>query len=396
MASGSAGRWVGARQGDGARAAEGRRDRTPPRPDTAATGHRRDRTPPRPGGATHGWPRGPVRRTDATTGPASFTAPHGRATSPGTSMPHPSRGRDRSEIGESAPMPTLDPYRTLLVHPEADAEIIQAAYRKLAQRYHPDVAGSPDAAARMAELNAARDLLADPERRAAYDRAAARRDRSPGADSRPGHRGRSSAPEERTARGRSAAGGAPRLARRSAGRSRGGRSGPRPPGGDDPALRALRGLVARRGRPGRPRVHRVARPDADRAIPPRGARRASPAGGTAGSRGGGGPTGAVQGTLTGRRPRPRPRARRPAAVAGAGESEQTPPTAAPQFRAVSFSTRLACTGMRPRRAGSLPSQPRRQPVATDNAAPAGGEASTCGSAGPAGGAAWRQASRLVG
>jgi len=64
----------------------------------------------------------------------------------------------------------VDPYRLLQVHPEADAEIIQVAYRKLARRHHPDVAPSPDAARRMAELNAARDLLLDPARRAAYDR----------------------------------------------------------------------------------------------------------------------------------------------------------------------------------------------------------------------------------
>ncbi|MCU0477904.1 MAG: J domain-containing protein [Chloroflexi bacterium] len=67
-------------------------------------------------------------------------------------------------------MATVDPYRLLQVHPEADAEIIQVAYRKLAQRHHPDVAAGPEAARRMAELNAARDLLLDPVARAAYDR----------------------------------------------------------------------------------------------------------------------------------------------------------------------------------------------------------------------------------
>ena len=67
-------------------------------------------------------------------------------------------------------MRPADPYRALQVHPEADPEIIQVAYRKLAQRYHPDVARGPDAARRMAELNAARDLLMDPVTRAAYDR----------------------------------------------------------------------------------------------------------------------------------------------------------------------------------------------------------------------------------
>jgi curved DNA-binding protein CbpA len=67
-------------------------------------------------------------------------------------------------------MAPVDPYRVLQVHPEADLEIIQVAYRKLAQRYHPDVVPGPEAARRMAELNAARDLLCDPDARAAYDR----------------------------------------------------------------------------------------------------------------------------------------------------------------------------------------------------------------------------------
>lgn len=69
-----------------------------------------------------------------------------------------------------AVMARPDPYKLLQVDPEADVEIIQVAYRKLAQRYHPDVAHRPDAARMMAELNAARDLLLDPASRAAHDR----------------------------------------------------------------------------------------------------------------------------------------------------------------------------------------------------------------------------------
>jgi DnaJ-class molecular chaperone len=76
-----------------------------------------------------------------------------------------------------ATMAGPDPYKLLQVDPEADVEIIQVAYRKLAQRHHPDVAPEPEAARRMAELNAARDLLVDPVARAAHD--AARK--SPGA-----------------------------------------------------------------------------------------------------------------------------------------------------------------------------------------------------------------------
>jgi molecular chaperone DnaJ len=70
-----------------------------------------------------------------------------------------------------ATMAGADPYKLLQVDPEADVEIIQVAYRKLAQRYHPDVAHGAEAARRMAELNAARDLLVDPAARAAHDAA---------------------------------------------------------------------------------------------------------------------------------------------------------------------------------------------------------------------------------
>jgi DnaJ-like protein/exodeoxyribonuclease X-like protein len=64
----------------------------------------------------------------------------------------------------------FDPYRVLQVDPQADAEIIQVVYRRLARMYHPDVMPGPEAAARMTEINTAMEILGDPERRAAYDR----------------------------------------------------------------------------------------------------------------------------------------------------------------------------------------------------------------------------------
>ncbi|TMF39667.1 MAG: hypothetical protein E6I26_04870 [Chloroflexi bacterium] len=63
----------------------------------------------------------------------------------------------------------MDPYKVLQVDPEAEDEVIQAAYRRLAQKYHPDVAGA-DGAARMASINVAWELLRDPGRRALHDR----------------------------------------------------------------------------------------------------------------------------------------------------------------------------------------------------------------------------------
>jgi curved DNA-binding protein CbpA len=68
--------------------------------------------------------------------------------------------------------PGFDAYKTLQVDPEADPEVIQAAYRRLAQKFHPDVAGAASAE-RMASINTAWEILRDPERRAAYDRARA-------------------------------------------------------------------------------------------------------------------------------------------------------------------------------------------------------------------------------
>jgi curved DNA-binding protein CbpA len=62
-----------------------------------------------------------------------------------------------------------DPYKILQVDSEAEDEVIQAAYRRLAQKYHPDVATGPGAEARMAGINAAWEVLRDPARRAAHD-----------------------------------------------------------------------------------------------------------------------------------------------------------------------------------------------------------------------------------
>jgi curved DNA-binding protein CbpA len=64
----------------------------------------------------------------------------------------------------------IDPYKILQVDSEAEDEVIQAAYRRLARKYHPDLATSPDAAARMASINAAWELIGDPAKRQAYDR----------------------------------------------------------------------------------------------------------------------------------------------------------------------------------------------------------------------------------
>jgi curved DNA-binding protein CbpA len=73
-----------------------------------------------------------------------------------------------------------DPYKVLQVDSEADPEVIQAAYRRLAQKYHPDLAADADAARRMVAINDAWAILRDPEARAALDRRRALGARKPG------------------------------------------------------------------------------------------------------------------------------------------------------------------------------------------------------------------------
>ncbi len=53
-----------------------------------------------------------------------------------------------------------DPYSVLGLKPDASDEEVKKAYKTLAKRYHPDVAGnSPEAARKMQEINAAYDQI---------------------------------------------------------------------------------------------------------------------------------------------------------------------------------------------------------------------------------------------
>ncbi len=62
-----------------------------------------------------------------------------------------------------------DYYETLGVARDATQEQIQAAYRKLARKYHPDVNKSPDAEEKFKQINEANEVLRDPEKRRKYD-----------------------------------------------------------------------------------------------------------------------------------------------------------------------------------------------------------------------------------
>ena len=54
--------------------------------------------------------------------------------------------------------------------PAADPEVIDAAFRPLARKFHPDTSTEPDAATRMREILEAKDILGDSDRRLHYDR----------------------------------------------------------------------------------------------------------------------------------------------------------------------------------------------------------------------------------
>src|SRR6476619_3891016 len=63
------------------------------------------------------------------------------------------------------------PSEVLGVKPNATADEIRKAYRKLAKQFHPDLnPGKPAAEARFKAVSAAHDILSDPEKRARYDR----------------------------------------------------------------------------------------------------------------------------------------------------------------------------------------------------------------------------------
>ena len=71
-------------------------------------------------------------------------------------------------------MSVPDPYKVPQVDPEAEDEVIAAAWKRLARKYHPDVSHEPGSIEKMVLINQAWDMLRDPTRRAAVDRARSR------------------------------------------------------------------------------------------------------------------------------------------------------------------------------------------------------------------------------
>lgn len=67
-------------------------------------------------------------------------------------------------------MKTLTSYYEVLgVGPNAEAETLRKAYRRLARKHHPDVSKDPRAHENMARINEAFETLIDPSRRSEYD-----------------------------------------------------------------------------------------------------------------------------------------------------------------------------------------------------------------------------------
>src|SRR3989449_8740585 len=62
-----------------------------------------------------------------------------------------------------------DYYRTLGVDKNADDKTIKSAYRRLARKYHPDVAQTKDAGERFKEIGEAYEVPSDPQKRQRYD-----------------------------------------------------------------------------------------------------------------------------------------------------------------------------------------------------------------------------------
>ena len=64
---------------------------------------------------------------------------------------------------------TKDLYAILGVLPDAEPEVIRAVYHALAKKYHPDTSGSTENEEKFKEINAAYEILSNPEQRREYD-----------------------------------------------------------------------------------------------------------------------------------------------------------------------------------------------------------------------------------
>lgn len=61
-------------------------------------------------------------------------------------------------------------YQVLQLDPMAEQEVVEAAFKRLALKYHPDTSKADDASERMREIIEAHKILNDPNKRERYDR----------------------------------------------------------------------------------------------------------------------------------------------------------------------------------------------------------------------------------
>lgn len=66
-------------------------------------------------------------------------------------------------------MANKDYYHILGISKNATPDEIKQAYRRLAQKHHPDKGGGQESEAKFKEINEAYQVLSDPQKRAAYD-----------------------------------------------------------------------------------------------------------------------------------------------------------------------------------------------------------------------------------
>lgn len=70
-------------------------------------------------------------------------------------------------------------YETLQIRPDAEQEVVDAVYRRLCRKYHPDVNADKSAVRRMHQLTEAHSVLGDPEKRRLYDAQLAHEPKTP-------------------------------------------------------------------------------------------------------------------------------------------------------------------------------------------------------------------------
>jgi DnaJ domain len=90
-----------------------------------------------------------------------------------TSFEEQCRRADERERAKRAKEERRDPYEVLGVGRDASLERIKKAYRGLVNKWHPDrhpASKKDECTARIIEINAAYEILSDPEQRAAYDK----------------------------------------------------------------------------------------------------------------------------------------------------------------------------------------------------------------------------------